>query len=164
MAYENHRRTFWIALGPKVKYARNKAADDTLIATTKPYGFGNFGEAGARLRFEMDTRGRSLIGMGAAGLAPGATLSDTGVKLELDGRVYPKAWDVEETFSTASGAMTGILAGGVSTDARGQAGGQKVWGKYPWFEAAFLGGSDNVRGYGRETVLRATRRPSGTPR
>ncbi len=62
LAYENPRRTFRIALGPDVKYARNRAADDTLIATTQPYGFGDFGEVGARLRFDVDTRGRALFG------------------------------------------------------------------------------------------------------
>ena len=97
----------------------------------------------------MDTRGRSLIGMGAAGRPRARTLSDTGLKLELDGRVYPKAWDVEETFSTVSGAMTGYWQAASRLTFAGRVGGQKVWGKYPWFEAAFLGGSDNVRGYGR---------------
>jgi hemolysin activation/secretion protein len=28
-------------------------------------------------------------------------------------------------------------------------GGQKIWGRYPWHESAFLGGSDTVRGYDR---------------
>lgn len=149
VAFENKRRTYWVALGPDIRYASNKAADDTLIATTKPYGFGNFGEAGARLHVEIDTRGRSLFGLGAAGLAPGATLSDTGVKVELDGRVYPKGWDVQETFSTASGSMTGYWQAASRLTFAARVGGQKVWGKYPWFEAAFLGGSDNLRGYGR---------------
>jgi hemolysin activation/secretion protein len=26
-------------------------------------------------------------------------------------------------------------------------GGRQLWGEYPWFEAAFLGGSKNLRGY-----------------
>jgi hemolysin activation/secretion protein len=97
----------------------------------------------------MDTRGRSLFGMGVAGLAPGATLSETGLKLEADGRVYPKGWDVQDTFSTAQGALTGYWQAGSNLIFAGRVGGQKVWGNYPWFEAAFIGGSDNVRGYGR---------------
>jgi hypothetical protein len=148
-AYENERRTYWLALGPVVKYSRNKAAADTFIATTQPYGFGDFGEAGARLRVEMDTRSRFLAGMGAAGFAPTAKRSDTGLKLELDGSVYAKAWDVEETFASVSGALTGYWQVDSRFTLAGRLGGQKLWGAHPWFEAAFIGGSDTVRGYGR---------------
>ena len=35
LAYENKRRTYWLALGPEVKYARNQAAEDTLVATLR---------------------------------------------------------------------------------------------------------------------------------
>jgi hypothetical protein len=149
VAYENQRRTLWFALGPELKYARNSASADTLIATTQPYGFGDFGEAGARLRLEADTRGRMLLGMGTAALAPGKKRSDTGLKLKFDGRLYAKAWDVKETFSSGSLAVTGYWQAASRLTLAGRAGGQKVWGTYPWHEAAFIGGSDTIRGYGR---------------
>jgi outer membrane protein assembly factor BamA len=81
--------------------------------------------------------------------APGAHLSDTGLKLTLDARVFPKGWDLEETLTTASGAMTGYWQASSRLTFAGRIGGQKVWGRYPWFEAAFIGGSDTIRGYGR---------------
>ncbi len=56
---------------------------------------------------------------------------------------------MQETFSTATGAMTGYWQAAPRLTFAGRVGGQKVWGSYPWFEAAFIGGSDNVRGYGR---------------
>jgi hemolysin activation/secretion protein len=71
------------------------------------------------------------------------------LKLELDGRIYPKAWDVEETFGTASAALTGYWQAAPRLTLAGRLGGQKLWGRYPWHEAAFIGGSDTVRGYGR---------------
>src|SRR5262249_21336180 len=62
LAYENTRRTLAFAIGPEVKYAQNGAEADTLIATEQPYGFGNFGQVGARLDVHVDTRGRMLAG------------------------------------------------------------------------------------------------------
>ena len=149
LAYENQRRTFWFALGPEAKFARNKAADETLVATEQPYGFGDFGQVGGRLRLEADTRGRFLAGLGAAGFAPGSKRSDTGLKAELEGRIYGKGWDVEETFGLASGAVTGYWQPADRLTLAARVGGQKIWGRYPWHESAFLGGSDTVRGYDR---------------
>jgi hemolysin secretion/activation protein ShlB/FhaC/HecB len=148
-AYENKRRTYWLAVGPEVKYASNAAPDSSLLATTQPYGFGDFGETGARFTLELDTRGRRLLGMETAGFAPGTGRRVTGLKGELNGRLIPKAWDVRETFGIASGSLTGYWLFGKNWTLAGRVGGQKNWGDYPWFEAAFLGGSDSVRGYDR---------------
>ncbi len=149
LAYENRRRTLAFVLGPELKYGQNAAEDGTQIATEQPYGFGDFGQVGAKLRLHADTRGRKLAGLGPAGFAPGSTLSDTHLKVDLEGRVYAKAWDVEETFGLAWGELTGYwqVASRITLAAR--AGGQKNWGKYPWHDAAFIGGSDSVRGYDR---------------
>jgi hypothetical protein len=149
-AYENQRRTFWMALGPEAKFAKNRAADDTLIATEQPYGFGDFGQVGGRFRFELDTRGRFLAGMGPAGVAsPGSRRSSTWLEGELDARLYPKAWDVEETFGVFTGTLTGYWEPVPRLTLAARAGGQKNWGRYPWHESAFIGGSDSVRGYDR---------------
>jgi len=149
LAFENHARTVSFVIGPEAKYAQNAAPDDTLIATEQPYGFGDFGQLGGKLLFHVDTRGRMLVGLGPAGAAPGTSRSDTGLKLDLEGRVYPKAWDVEETFGLAWGEVVGYwqVASPLTLGAR--TGGQKNWGKHPWHESAFIGGSDSVRGYDR---------------
>jgi hypothetical protein len=149
LAYENPRRTFSIGLGPEVKYSKNRAEDRTLIGVQQPYGFGDFGQAGARLRVKVDTRGRFLAGLGPAGFAPGSKRSDTGLKAEVEAAFYPGAWDVEDAFGVAWGEVTGYwqLHSRVTVAAR--VGGQKLWGRYPWHESAFIGGSDSVRGYDR---------------
>ena len=149
VAYENGRRTLGFALGPEVKYAQNAAEDGTLIATEQPYGFGDFGQVGAKMRLHADTRGRQLAGLGAAGFAPGSKRSDTGLKVDLEGRVYPEAWDVEETLWLARGELTGYWQVASRLTLAARAGGQKNWGRYPWHESAFIGGSDSVRGYDR---------------
>ena len=149
VAYENERRTVAFAVGPEAKFCQNAAEDGTLISTQQPYGFGDFGQVGGRMRFRLDTRGRRLAGLGPAGIAPGSKRSDTGLKLDLEGRVYPKAWDVEETFGVAWGEVTGYWQVASPLTVAARAGGQKNWGRYPWHESAFIGGSDSVRGYDR---------------
>ena len=42
--------------------------------------------------------------------------------------------------------MRGYLAGR-AREAAARVGGRRVWGDYPWHEAAFIGGSRDVRGY-----------------
>ena len=149
VAYENERRTLSFAVGPEVKFAQNAAEDGTLIATEQPYGFGDFGQMGAKLRLHADTRGRRLAGLGPVGLAPGSKRSDTGLKVDVEGRMYPKAWDVEETFGLAWGEVTGYWQAASWLTLATRVGGQKNWGRYPWHESAFIGGSDSVRGYDR---------------
>jgi hemolysin activation/secretion protein len=97
----------------------------------------------------MDTRGRTLAGLGGAGFAPGSKRSETHVKLELEGRIYPKAWDVEETFGIAWGEVVGYWQAASRLTLAARTGGQKNWGRYPWHESAFIGGSDSVRGFDR---------------
>ena len=64
VGYENRRRTFGIALGPHVSYSEDDSPPDSVLGTEQPYGFGNFGQVGARLRVDMNTRGRLLVGDG----------------------------------------------------------------------------------------------------
>ena len=149
VAYENERRTLAFALGPEAKFSENAAEEGTLISTERPYGFDDFGQVGARARFRVDTRGRMLAGLGPAGFAPGSKRSDTGLKLDVEGRIYPKAWDVEETFGVTWGEVVGYWQVASPLTLAARAGGQKNWGRYPWHESAFIGGSDSVRGYDR---------------
>jgi hypothetical protein len=149
VAYQNPSQTLSLALGPEIKLARSGAEADTLIATTRPYGFGDFGQAGGRLRLQVDTRGRQLSGVLSGGRAPGSKPTDTRLTLDLDGRLYPKAWDVQHTFGSVSAALTGYWQPASRLTLAARVGGQKVWGTYPWHEAAFIGGADTVRGYGR---------------
>ena len=59
---------------------------------------------------------------------------------------YPEAWDVTSAFGGLEGSVRGYLAG-ESAELAARVGGRRVWGDYPWHEAAFVGGSRDVRGY-----------------
>ncbi|HVR72635.1 MAG TPA: hypothetical protein VMT87_17500 [Vicinamibacteria bacterium] len=147
-ALEDEAGTLRLRAGPEVKYSSAFSSEDTLLSRTRPYGFGDFGQVGARVRFDWDTRRRGPKRAPGAYFVSGGP-RQTGVRLGFDGGVYPKAWDVEETF----GAVDASLAGSWGVSSRltlaARVGGRRLWGRYPWHEAAFIGGGDTVRGYER---------------
>ena len=77
-------------------------------------------------------------------------VSANGFRVEVRGAVYPSFFDVTTTFTKASAGISTVLypspSSGISIALR--MGGQKVWGdEIPWSEAAFLGGSESIRGW-----------------
>ena len=136
-------------MGPEVKFAQNAAEDNSFIVEQQPYGFGDFGQVGAHLILDGDTKGRVLAGMDLGGLTEEDFGSDTKLKYHLEGRIYPAVWDVEETFGHVDGFTTGYLQVARNVTLAARVGGKSVWGDYPWHESAFLGDSRNVRGYER---------------
>ncbi len=66
----------------------------------------------------------------------------------LKGEYYPK-WAEEKTdaFGALEGKLTGVLPVSRKLVFAGEFGGRKVWGDYPYFAAAYLGGSKTLRGY-----------------
>ena len=120
----------WV--GPRVQFQQTESGTGTLLGVTRPYGFGDFGQVGINTRFAIDGRNRPV----------GAT---SGLRLGLEGSYYPKAWDVDEAFGEAHGALSAHLR-----VLHLRVGGKKVWGRYPFHEAAFLGGPDTVRALRRQ--------------
>jgi outer membrane protein assembly factor BamA len=109
------------------------ALRDTLL------GAQEFGQVGARVGLEIDTRDRPINAI-------------HGARLAVAGRLMPAVWDVPETFGSAEAEASTFLSapiGGTPTLAL-RAGGKKVWGRYPFYESAFLGGRNNLRGFHSE--------------
>jgi hypothetical protein len=124
-----------IKLGPILKYVSTDDRPGRFLSTLGDlYGTGNFGEVGGGLDFQFDSRDRS-------------TAPTRGVLLELGGKVYPAIWDVGSTFGEVRGLVTTYLTAPVPLNPTLalRAGGRKLWGTYPYFEAAFLGDVSNVR-------------------
>jgi hemolysin activation/secretion protein len=73
----------------------------------------------------------------------------TGLGLDVSGWVYPKLWDVESTYGRLSAQGRAYLPTGIIPNAMLalRAGGTKVWGQFPWFDAAFIGGEGSLRGW-----------------
>ncbi|MEP7325721.1 MAG: BamA/TamA family outer membrane protein, partial [Gemmatimonadota bacterium] len=123
-----------ITVGPRVQFTNQEDNVGRFIATlTNLYGAGEFGEVGTRGSITLDTRD-------VAGAAR------RGVLINVEGTVYPGIWDVETSFGKVAGQASTYLSASAATLAL-RAGGEKVFGKFPWFESAFLGGSSTVRGW-----------------
>jgi hypothetical protein len=139
-AYRFDTEAFDLSIGPVVKFATTRFGDEgpTLLEQENPYGTGDFGQVGARVAFLLDRRDH-----------PDA--ATRGAYLEAEGSVYPKAWDVEETFGVAQ-AETGVYATApivFKPTLALRVGGQHAWGRYPFHESAFVGGA-TIRGLRRQ--------------
>lgn len=153
VAWGSKDQRLWWGIGPSVTFARDLSPDGSLVKQQQPYGFGDFTQAGARFTFKYDTRGWPVapVNLGAGGgLVGGKLPARTGLRTELDAYLYPRAWDVEQTFGAVEGWVAGYWGPASWLTLASRVGGRMNWGDYPWHEAAFLGGADSVRGYRRQ--------------
>jgi hypothetical protein len=125
-----------LTLTPTLKYAATDVDPLRAIAIFQPYGTDGFGQVGAQADVTLDTRDW-----------PAA--ATRGVRAIVGGSVYPAVWDVEETFGEVHGELGTYLSAQSAPlrptlAVRGAA--RKVFGAYPFFEAAFVGGAGTVRG------------------
>lgn len=103
---------------------------DTLL------GGRGFGQVGGRVGLDFDSRDRPVNPL-------------SGVHVSADAEVDPGVWDVPSTYGAgevrADAFVTAPLPGLPTLALR--AGGRKVWGSFPFFESAFVGGSSTLPGY-----------------
>ncbi|HUO51985.1 MAG TPA: hypothetical protein VMT93_05675 [Gemmatimonadaceae bacterium] len=112
---------------------------DTTIAnfinSDRPFGWPQFGEAGVQAAYAHDSRDSPVA-------------ARRGMLFWAVGKYFPTLLDVHEPFVSINGAVSTYLT--PDDDRRFtialRAGGQKVWGPFPVFEAAFLGGESTVGG------------------
>jgi len=134
-----------LTLGPAVKYTQSDESKDQYINVVRPYGVGNFGEVALQGVLSWD--GRDSV-----------VFPRRGVFAAVRGTYFPQAWDVRSDFGQVNGNVnTYFTAGRVATLAL-RVGGKKVFGTYPYLEAAPIGEGglgagalaepeDTVRGY-----------------
>lgn len=128
-----------IGMGPLLRYFHASAKGNRLIAAAVPYGADGFGEAGLRGYLRWDSRDVPAN-------------ARKGVAFEAGGELLPRLWDVQETFgSVHAEASTALGFGGEGTPVLAlRAGGRRVFGAYPFFEAATIGGATTLRGYSEQ--------------
>ena len=137
---ESLRTSFTASLGPIIRYSETPLSDneDNFIGTLSPfpYGAGSFGQVGMRVNLQYDSRDN-----------PG--FAKSGLLVQAAGAGYPEVWDVESSFGQINGKASAYLTADIPTEPTLalRAGGKKVWGTYPFQEAAFLGGPGNLRGF-----------------
>ncbi len=121
---------------------QNSALDNIELLNNFPsvyYGLGKFNLIGTKSNISIDRRDN-------------INNTQKGFYFNLSGEFYPKAFENVETFYKAdfdlrAFATTFLLS---ETTLAFRSGGGKLWGKYPFFKAEFLGGTENLRGYRRE--------------
>jgi len=124
-----------LQLGPVLRYVATDDRPDRFLASLgNLYGTGNFGEVGGGLTVRYDSRNRPA-------------LASKGVLLELSGNAYPAVWDVDSSYGELHGeAVTYLSANApLQPTLALRVGGKKLWGAYPFFDAAFIGGGSTVR-------------------
>jgi hypothetical protein len=124
-----------VQFGPILKYVSTDDRPGRFLASLgNLYGSGNFGEIGGGLTVRYDSRDRPA-------------LAQKGLLLELGGSAYPAIWDVDSAFGEVHGEAVTYLSARAPLDPTLaiRVGGRKLWGRYPFFEAAFIGGASTVR-------------------
>jgi hypothetical protein len=124
-----------VSVGPVVKYADTRLRDTTLVGLARPYGSLGFGQAGVRMALALDRR-------------DDASAPSRGFLISGEGSVYPAVWSVTDLFGQVRGFATAYLGAPLplAPVLAVRAGGARVWGVYPFHEAATIGGPDSVRG------------------
>lgn len=130
-----------LSIGLVGKYTEPDLVAGTFLEQVRPrpYGAEDFGQVGAGARFVLDRRN-----------APRATTR--GALLALGGTFYPEVWSVLENFGEAHGEAMAFLTAPIPLHPTLalRVGSKHLWGRYPYHEAAFIGGPDTVRGLRRQ--------------
>lgn len=130
-------RDLVFSVGPTLKYLSSDLDPTRLIGQARPYGSAKYGQVGGHADLTLDLRDQ-----------PRAPRS--GIFMQAAGSYYPSAWDVD---SGAFGEVHGVVAAYLTAPMPLQptlalrVGGKKVWGTFPFHEAAFIGGESTVRGF-----------------
>ena len=106
----------------------------TLVAEDRFYGTGTFQQAGLQLSVDLDERDLTSAPTRGFHITGGASF-------------FPEVLDVESNFGEVHGEAAGYLSpGGGNPTLAVRVGAKRLWGTFPYSEAAFIGGSNNVRG------------------
>ncbi len=121
-----------LGIGPVLRFSRSDEGQNTFIETDQPYGFPEFGQVGLRSIFAHDSRDN-------------VQFPRRGAFVAVRGSFWPKVWDAQESFGEVDGNANVYIGGKVATLAL-RAGGKRVFGDYPYFDAAYVGGGGLLTG------------------
>ena len=123
-----------VSLGPILRYTSTDSLANRFIAQQQPYGFRKFGQAGLQLKAHLDSR-----------YYPD-TLKPRFL-LDVTGSGYPAMWDVAKPYESVDAWAASFFTFHMPKKPvlALRVGGKKLWGPFPYFDAAFLGGSETLR-------------------
>jgi hypothetical protein len=122
------------SIGPIVRYTSTDSVANRFISQSRPTGFPNFKQVGAQALLHFESR-----------VEPD-TLRPRFV-VDASGSAYPAVWDVNEAYESAEGFATAYFTVPLPKYPviALHAGGKKLWGDFPYFDAAFVGGGNSFR-------------------
>ena len=127
-----------LSVGPFVRYTRTPDNAGRFIAPLRDTLLGGreFGQAGGRLEVDLDTRDRPVNPL-------------RGIHIAVAGEISPAVWDVPSTYGAGQVEASAFVSARLPTTPTLalRAGGRRVWGSFPFFESAFLGGASTLSGY-----------------
>ncbi len=125
-----------LSVGPVFKFAHTKLEANTFIDATRPYGVGDVGQVGATADFHVDTRDQPRA-------------ARRGITFGFGGSYYPRALALTSPFGEGHAEASSYLTARIPLrpTLAVRVAGRKVWGTYPYFEAAYIGGDSTVRGF-----------------
>lgn len=123
-----------ISFGPIVRRTTTDSTSNRFISQVRPYGFTEFSQAGAQLKLHFDTRHKP------------DTMKSRAI-LDLNASAYPGMWDAATAYESLEGAVTAYINIPIGTRPviALRAGGKKLYGSFPYFDAAFIGGGSTLR-------------------
>jgi hypothetical protein len=126
------RRTY-VGLGFTYKYSDVKLRDNSFIKNQQPYGVEVASVFEISSELQYDSRNNERVP--TRGFYGRANFS-----------LLPKMLDNDDTFTKLRGD-TRVYLGGKDVTLALRAAGERVWRRFPFYEAAFLGGSGSLRGF-----------------
>lgn len=128
-----------LLVGPVFQYTDPELPEGSPADVERPFGSEPFGQAGAQLGLRLDTRDMPAF-------------PRRGILAEVRGSAFPEAWDVPRAFGRAEATAASYLPVPLPLESTLalRAGGRAAWGGFPFQQAAFVGGSETLRGYPRQ--------------
>jgi hypothetical protein len=122
--------------GPAVQRSTTRLSQGSFIGLARPYGSEPFGQLGAAAELRLDTRDVPAF-------------ASRGLLLAGGGAFYPAVWSVRDPFgevhASAAAHVTAPIPLRPALALRGEV--KRVFGTYPFHEAAFVGGAASLRGF-----------------
>ncbi len=124
-----------ITVGPVLRYTTTSLDPEHVVGAERPLGATGFGRLGAAVNLSAE--------------APDTTRPKSRAKLEVGASAFAPVWSAHRSFGDvhADAAVHVALAGEAGPVLALRVGGKRVWGEFPYDEAAFLGGQHTLRGY-----------------
>ncbi len=123
-----------LSFGPVAQHSLMDNSVGRFVATTKPYGSGSFGQLGVQAVLHQEAN-------------IGGDEPKHRYIAEVTGAAYPAIWDVTSAFESVSLSLEGETTLPIVTNPilALRAGGKKLFGSFPFYEAAFVGGNHTAR-------------------